>query len=64
MLCTGQNRIRVAVLVELGRIRQTWQNLVETADCGRGRQIAVDCGRLRSRNRSLTTKSVEIGRRV
>jgi len=60
--CTEQNRIRVAVLAELGRNRWTWQNMVE---CGRlpsdCRQIAI---RLSSRGRSLLAASVETGGRV
>ena len=47
--CTGQNRIRGAVLAELGRIRWTWQNM---AECGGEWRIAVDCGKLPSRGRS------------
>jgi len=35
-----QNRIRVAVLAELGRIWWTWQNI---AECGR---LPLDCRRL------------------
>ena len=38
--CTEQDRIRGAVLAELGRIRQTWQNI---AKCGR---LPSDCRRL------------------
>ena len=38
-------------LAEFGRNGRLWQNLAETADCGKLRwnlwQIAVDCGRLR-----------------
>ena len=54
------------VLAELGRIRQTWQNL---AECGGERHIAgklpAHCRRLRqSRSRSLVAKSVETGGRV
>ena len=47
----------IDIVVEIGR-----QNMVEY---GGERQITVDCRRLRqSRNRSLVTKSVEIGRRM
>ena len=65
-MCTGQNRLRVVVLAELGRIRSElgrirW-NVVEY---GGERQIAVDCRRLRqSRGRSLVAESVETGGRV
>jgi len=40
-----------ADLAEFGRNGRLWQNLTETADCGKLRwnlwQIAVDCSRLR-----------------
>jgi len=40
-----------ADLAKFGRNGRLWQNLAETADCGKLRwnlwQIAVDCGRLR-----------------
>src|SRR3979490_3420279 len=42
--CTGQNRIRAAVLAELSRIRWTWQNIAECrrlpSDC---RRLLLDC---------------------
>ena len=54
--------MRVVVLAELGRIRQTWRNLVE---CGGIWWRTANCRRLRqSRSRSLIAKSVETGRRV
>ena len=65
----GQNRLRVVVIAELGRIRS---DLAEfggirwnSVEYGGERQIAVDCRRLRqSRGRSLVAESVEIGGRV
>jgi len=39
-ICTEQNRNRVVVLAELGRIQWTWQNM---AECGR---LPSDCRRL------------------
>ena len=43
VLCTGQDRIWVAVLAEFGRIRWTWQNMAEFGGLSRMWQIAVDC---------------------
>jgi len=64
-MCTEQNRIQVAVLAELGRIRWTWQNMAECgrlpSDCRRLPHIAI---RLPSRGWSLLAASVETGRRV
>ena len=42
---TGQNKVRRAVLAELGRIRQTWQNLAEVTDVADVVDIAVETGR-------------------
>jgi hypothetical protein len=65
---TEQNRIQVAVLAELGRIRWTWQDSLDLAEYGRMRQIAIRLPqiaiRLPFRGRSLLAASVETGGRV
>ena len=41
----GQNRLRVIVLAELGRIQSTWQNSAEVTDVTDIADIAVEIDR-------------------